>query len=144
MEQMHVTKETFTVELGQKIVFFKLAEGGAMGMPGVVEFFTDDCQSYDFHMGLDGIGTDVISFVFPPIEEALCERRLGPCGLDGELPVGWHYIDLGAGNHLVAADSVYGRFKELTKHCKRPSEVYKIWKETAEKVTCEIYGGNGK
>ena len=139
MEQMHVTKETFTVELGQKIVFFKLAEGGAMGKPGVVEFFTDDCQSYDFHMGLDGIGTDLISFVFPPIEEVLYERRLGPWGLDVEFPVGWHYIDLGAGNHLVAADSVYGRFKELTKHCKRPSEIYRIWYETAERVTYEIF-----
>ena len=35
MEQIHVTKESFTVELGQKIIFFKLAEGGAMGKPGV-------------------------------------------------------------------------------------------------------------
>ena len=126
MEQIHVTKETFTVELGQKIVFLKLAEGGAMGRPGVVEFFTDDCQAYHFHMGFDGIGTDQISYVFPPIEEALYDRRLGPWGLDGELPSGWNYIDLGAGNHLIVADSVVGRFKELTKHCKRPSEIYRV------------------
>ncbi len=142
MEQIHITREEFTAELGKKIVFFKLAEGGAMGMPGVVEFITDECRAYCFHMGADHIGTDQISVVFPAIEEILDGRRLGPGGLRGELPRGWNYIDLGAGNHLFAADSVSCRFKKLTKHRKSPSQIYSVWYDTAVKVTNEIYGGN--
>lgn len=141
MERIHITREEFMPELGKKIVFFKLAEGGAMGMPGVVEFITDECKSYYFHMGNDVIGTDQISFVFPAIEIALEERQFGPRGLTGELPRGWNYVNLGAGNHLIVADSVIDRFNELTEKCERPSEIYQMWFDTAVKVTHEICGG---
>lgn len=130
MKKIQLGKKDLTKELSEKILFFKIAEGGAMGSPGGVVFITKDAIMYEFNCIYGDITyTDVKAF-FPVIDKC----SFGMFGEGTRVPDGWNYVNLGLGNHLLVKDSVYAEFFEEIKNFKRAGEVYAAWQDKAEKI----------
>lgn len=130
MKKKELCKADLTKELSEKIWFFKIAEGGAMGEPGGITFITNDGTMYAFnYIYADTTYEDVIVF-FPVIKEC----RFGLFGEDSVVPEGWKYVNLGCGNHLLVNDKIYNDFLEEINDLKKPSEVYAAWQNKANKV----------
>ena len=64
MKKKELCKADLTKELSEKIWFFKIAEGGAMGEPGGITFITNDGTMYSFnYIYADTTYEDVIAFL---------------------------------------------------------------------------------
>lgn len=130
MKKIELAKQDLTKELSEKIWFFQIAEGGAMGSPGGITFITKDGGMYAFNYIYGDITFDDVKAFFPVITEC----KFGMFGLDSIVPDGWKYVNLGCGNHLVVADEIYIEFREEIKDIQKPSEVYAAWLNKACKV----------
>lgn len=58
-EIIEIHNEDFTSEMFEAVPFFKLAEGGAMGRPGEVVFFTKRGEKYCFNYVFDDINMEM-------------------------------------------------------------------------------------
>lgn len=94
---------TFTKELLNKAVFFEFAEGGAMGAPGEIFFFTEDGRFYRSNYCVGKLNFKTVKKAFPVITEC----RFGVFDFDSATPGGWEYISLGLGNHLLVRSDYY-------------------------------------
>ena len=120
-----LTKATF-----KDVMFFSLAEGGAMGNPGRVLFYVKSGELYSFNFVYGDVEINKVEKLFP----TLAECRFGLFGMNSSVPQGWNYVDLGMGNHLIVNDEVYNLFKERVGSDKRPSEIYGCWLEVANGI----------
>lgn len=111
------------------IMFFSLAEGGAMGEPGGVFFFDKNGQTYHFNYVFGDADMGKVERLFPVLGD--CE--FGIFGLDSKVPEGWNYVNLGMGNHLIVNDAVYPKFAEILGE-EEPSVVYGKWVEIADSI----------
>ena len=69
MKKKELCKADLTKDLSEKIWFFKIAEGGAMGEPGGITFITNDGTMYAFnYIYADTTYEDAIAF-FPVIKD---------------------------------------------------------------------------
>jgi len=130
MKKIELAKQDLTKELSEKIWFFQIAEGGAMGCPGGITFITNDGGMYEFNYIYGDITFDDLKVFFPVITEC----KFGMFGLDSIVPDGWKYVNLGCGNHLIVADEIYAAFWEEIKDIQKPSEIYVAWLNKACKV----------
>ena len=130
MKKIELAKQDLTKELSEKIWFFQIAEGGAMGSPGGVTFITKDGTMYAFNYIYGDITFDDVKAFFPVITEC----KFGMFGMDSIVPDGWKYVNLGCGNHLIVADEIYGEFWEEIKEIQKPGEVYAAWQNKACKI----------
>lgn len=130
MKKTQLTKKDLTKGLFEKVWFFMLAEDGAMGEPGRVSFITDEGKGYVFNYLYSDISITDVKECFPTVEGC----KFGMFGEGSVVPKGWNYVNLGCGNHLLVADEVYGEFFKEIEAIKRPSEVYFVWENKAEKV----------
>lgn len=112
------------------IMFFSLAEGGAMGEPGGVFFFDKKGQTYHFNYVFGDADMGKVEKLFPVLNE--CE--FGMFGLDSKVPNGWNYVNLGMGNHLIVNGEVYSKFVELLDGEDEPSAVYGKWIAIADSI----------
>lgn len=112
------------------IMFFSLAEGGAMGEPGGVFFFDKKGQTYHFNYVFGDADMGKVEKLFPILGD--CE--FGMFGLDSKVPDGWNYVNLGMGNHLIVNDVVYPKFAENLGDEDEPSVVYGKWVEIADSI----------
>ncbi|MDY3274372.1 MAG: macro domain-containing protein [Agathobacter sp.] len=112
------------------IMFFSLAEGGAMGEPGGVFFFDKKGQTYHFNYLFGDADMGKVEKLFPILGD--CE--FGMFGLDSKVPDGWNYVNLGMGNHLIVNDVVYPKFAENLGDEDEPSVVYGKWVEIADSI----------
>ena len=126
-----VSKEELTKELFTDVLFFKIAEGGAMGEPGGVVWVKSTGESYHCNYCYGDITRADLMLAFEPLKNCC----FGIFGMGTVVPKGWVYVNLGMGNHLLVAESVHDEFKELTKDIKRASEIYGRWYEAALKIT---------
>lgn len=126
-----ITKEELTKELFTDVLFFKIAEGGAMGEPGCVVWVKSTGESYHCNYCYGDITRADLMIAFEPLKDCC----FGIFGMGTVVPKGWVYVNLGMGNHLLVAESVHDEFKELTKNLKRASEIYGRWYEAALKIT---------
>ncbi len=130
MKKIQLGKTDLTKELGEKILFFKIAEDGAMGSPGGVVFITKDATVYEFNCIYGDITYADVKTFFPVLDKC----RFGIFGEGSAVPDGWNYVSLGLGNHLLVASEVYAKFFEEIKDLKSAGEVYAVWQNKAAKI----------
>lgn len=121
---------TFTKELLDKAVFFEFAEGGAMGAPGEILFFTEDGRFYRSNYCVGKLSFKTVKEAFPVITEC----RFGVFGFDSATPGGWEYISLGLGNHLLVRSDYYVKFAPLIADLKSPFEIQLNWPKIAQSL----------
>lgn len=126
-----VGKNQLKEDLFENVLFFKFAEGGAMGEPGGVVWVNSDGKSYHCNYCYGDLTYEDLLHYFA----ALKKCSFGMFGLGSTVPDEWKYVSLGMGNHLIVAASAYDEFKELTKDVQRVSELYGRWYDTALEIT---------
>ena len=126
-----VSKEELNENLFEDVLFFKFAEGGAMGEPGGVVWVKANGESYHCNYCYGDVRYEDLLKLFAPLKKC----SFGMFGLGSTVPGEWKYVSLGMGNHLIVAASAYDEFKEITKDVQRVSELYGRWYETALKIT---------
>jgi len=115
----------------EDIVFFSLAEGGAMGCPGEVLIATKNDDGVKWYcLNTMTENNDDLCAVFPPLKTFNC----GIFGMASGIQDGWNHVDLGMGNHLLVRDDYYTQFayEEEQLHAKHRGEVYASWRGIAQ------------
>ena len=120
------TDDIFQFIHHEDVVFFFLAEIGAMNCPGEVIVATknnDTIKWYCFNTEVDTY-EDLLS-IYPPLETFDC----GVCGEASGIQEGWHHVYLSMGKHLFVRDDYYKSFQcaidEL--HIESTEEIYESW-----------------
>lgn len=119
----------------EDIMFFMLAEGGAMGEPGAVNIIMtgeDGVQICHGNYCYGDLDMDKLADVFIPLQTFNC----GIFGQASGIAPGWNHISLGAGNHLLVRDCVYEQFKNAVDG-KREPEIYQCYMEVAVKILAD-------
>lgn len=117
------------------IMFFMLAEGGAMGEPGAVNIICNSkhgVQVLHANYCYGDFDMDKLAEIFTPLQTF-------DCGIFGDVAgvaPGWHHVYLGAGNHLLVRDSVFDQFMSLVDGKSEP-EIYQSYMEIALKLLVE-------
>ena len=129
-EIVELHNEDLESKLFEDVLFFKLAEGGAMGSPGEIVFYRKNGEKYCLNYVFDNIDMHKVEQLFKPLTE--CD--FGMFGIGSKVPKGWNYVNLGAGNHLIVADEVYEEFEKMVGIVKHPGEIYKKWMQVADRI----------
>ncbi len=122
MNEIKLEKATLSTVPYDKIRYFSLAEGGAMGCPGEVLMVTSEGEVYQANYCYGDISYGDLVAAFPTL--GMCEFPL--FGVGTVMPEGWNYVALGMGNHLVVHDDVYPELKKKIVGL-RPCEIYQKW-----------------
>ena len=109
------------------VCFISLAESGAMGFPGTVNFITKDACIYQCNYMYGDIKTQDIMSSLPMLDKC----KFGLFGIDSKVPNGWNYVNLGAGNHLIVRDDVYKEFMKRKGDIEEPCQIYGKWMDWA-------------
>lgn len=118
-----LTEENYTKYIPLDPIAFSMAEGGAMGSPGEVIIVDKNSNIYNFW--LQGVEHETAKRIIP----VLFECEFGMRGHNRPAS-GWHYFDLGAGNHLIVKDSIYNEFHPKAieiDYERRPAMLYQRW-----------------
>ncbi len=126
MNVIEIEKATLSTVPFDKLRYFSIAEGGAMGEPGGVLMVTSDKEVYHANHCFGDISFEDLVKVFPPLGKC----RFGLFGKGSTVPSGWNYVDLGMGNHLIVHDDVYSEFKKKIEGL-RPPQIYQKWVKIA-------------
>lgn len=124
-EVIKLTKDNYNDYDLLDIVAISIASGGAMGDPGAIEIVTSGGKVFYANPLYEDISTEQV-FTACPI---LSEVELGIFGCVKK-PIGWNFIYLGYGNHLILHDSISKQFKLGQK--RRHKEIqnrllYSVW-----------------
>ena len=116
-----LTEENYAQHIPLIPIAFSMADGGAMGSPGEVIIVDKENNIYRFW--LQGVEYETAKRIIPTLFE--CE--FGMRGHNRPAS-GWHYFDLGAGNHLLIKDDIYNEFyPEVQGYMDRPALLYQRW-----------------
>ncbi len=118
------------IQLLKNIKFVSLAEIGAMGSPGEIQMISRIDNANVLYSGNLFFGNVIIDMkkiksLFPDISFMHC--LLMQCDYN---PVGWRYLNLGAGNNLYVSEDIYEYFDILTNGM-RGANLYVSWKQLA-------------
>lgn len=116
--------------LFKNVLFFSVAEAGAMGEAGAVLFYVKSGELYYFNYVYGDVDMKKVETKFP----ILAECSFGIFGMNSSVPKGWHYVNLGMGNHLIVNDKVYDKFISEFPNDADPSILYQNWIEVAGKI----------
>lgn len=130
MNTLPVKKNDLNKTFFSDVLFFMIAEGGAMGEPGAVKFIKEDGNLYSFNYVFGDYKYEDIVKAFPPLGKC----SFGLFGIESHVPDGWEYVNLGMGNHLIVKTSVYPKFKKLISKYQSMGEVYQNWIKHAEEI----------
>lgn len=130
MKIIEIKKTDLSKELFENIVFFMFAKDGAMGEQGAINFVKKDGKLYHLNYMWGDINLEDVEEKFPTL--ARCKFSI--FGIVSNVPVGWNYVNLGAGNHLIVTDEVYPQFSKLISNYKLPVEIYRDWLEHADYI----------
>ena len=125
-----IDAKSLNQEIFDGILFFSIAEGGAMGVPGEIIVINKRPEAYVLESVFGDVDVGEVEKLFP----VLGQCRFGIFGYDTEGPEGWNYVNLGMGNHLLVADEVFDEFEKLTKDCKTPVEYYGAWLDAESEI----------
>ena len=116
-----LTEENYALHIPLSPIAFSMADGGAMGSPGEVIIVDQESNIYRFW--LQGVEYETAKRIIP----TLFECKFGMRGHNRPAS-GWHYFDLGAGNHLLIKDDIYNEFyPEVQGYMDRPALLYQRW-----------------
>ena len=118
---INLTNENYAQYIPLDPIAFSMAEGGAIGSPGEVVIIDKNSNIYRFW--LQGVEHETAKRIIP----ILFGCEFGMRGYNRPAS-GWHYFDLGAGNHLLIKDSLYNDFyPEVQGYMNRPALLYQRW-----------------
>lgn len=120
-----LTRATF-----KNVMFFSLAESGAMGEPGAVLFYVKSGEVYHFNYVYGDVDIKKVEKLFPTLSEC----RFGLFGIGSSVPKGWSYVSLGMGNHLIVNDEVFDSFAKKIDLDSDPSVIYMNWLDVAGSI----------
>ena len=130
METIEISKAELKSELFEDVLFVQFAEGGAMGADaGTVCVVKPDGKLYRISLCKWDISLRDIKDAFPTMEK----WNFGVCGNGGTASVGWRYLYIGLGNHLVIHESVYEEFCDMRENAQRKLPLW-AWKYYAEQI----------
>ena len=129
-KRLEICNADINKALFKNVMFFSLAEAGAMGEPGAALFYVKSGELYYFNYVYGEVDMEKVKSKFP----VLAECRFGIFGMDSSVPEGWHYVNLGMGNHLIVSDKVYNQFISEFSQDIEPSVLYQNWVEVAGKI----------
>lgn len=130
IKTVELCNEDLDSKVFEDVQFFKLAEGGAMGCPGEVVFYTKSGKKYCFNYVFENIDMRKVERYFEPLSKC----RFGIGGIGSEEPKGWKYVNLGAGNHLLVVNELYDNFIKKIGPVKSLGEIYQKWMCVAEEI----------
>lgn len=88
-KRLEICNADINKALFKNVMFFSLAEAGAMGEPGAVLFYVKSGELYYFNYVYGDVDMEKVKSKFP----VLSECRFGIFGMDSSVPEGWHYIN---------------------------------------------------
>ena len=119
-----ITEENYTEYIPLDPIAFSMAEGGAMGSPGEVIIVDKNSDIYNFW--LQGVEHETAKKIIPVLFK--CHSAGWGMFRLNRPAEGWHYFNLGAGNHLLIRDSLYNDFyPEVQGYMNRPALLYQRW-----------------
>jgi hypothetical protein len=119
-----ITEDNYTEYIPLDPIAFSMAEGGAMGSPGEVIIIDKNSDIYNFW--LQDVEHETAKRIIP----VLFKCHFAGWGMfwQNRPAEGWHYFNLGAGNHLLIKDSLYNDFyPEVQGYMDRPALLYQRW-----------------
>lgn len=139
-EPIRLCNNDLKKEIFKDVMFFSIAEGGAMGEPGAVLFYSKSGELYYFNYVYGDVDIIKVERLFTVLEKCKFEVF----GLDSVTPAGWKYVNLGMGNHLIVNDEVYDKFREKIDVNGHPGFVYRNWRNAAEEILKQNKAGSKK
>ena len=130
MKIIELERENLNKEFFENVLFFMIAEGGAMGEPGAIKFIKTDGNLYHLNYVFGDFKIEEVLVAFPVLGE--CD--FGMFGMDSKIPEGWNYVNLGMGNYLIVKSEVFPPFKKLIRKYKSAGEVYQNWIDHADYI----------
>ena len=118
----------------KNVLFFSVAEEGAMGEPGGVLFYVKSGELYHFNYVFGDVDLEKVKEFFPTIGKC----KFGMFGLGSSVPQEWNYVNLGMGNHLIVRDEVFNWFLEDIGIDTPPSTIYRNWLEVADEILKDL------
>ena len=121
-----LTEENYTKYIPLDPIAFSMAEGGAMGSPGEVIIVDKNSDIYNFW--LQGVEYETAKRIIPTLFK--CHFADRGMFWQNQPAEGWHYFNLGAGNHLIVKDSIYNEFRPKAieiDYERRPAMLYQRW-----------------
>lgn len=142
--KIEITKLNYKDYTSLDIVAFSHSFIGACGEGGAIIMVAADGCIYHTNFVEQHFTEKEIEQICPPIRKC----KFGLCEY-GEVPHGWHYVDLGMGNHLVVNDCCWSSFEKAIEHMPDVGDIYQNWlhliQEIVSKPQIEIHihrGGN--
>ena len=132
---IHLKNEDITKELFDRAKFIFWAAGGAMGDGGAVYVVGDGGKSYYCNCAYGDYETGYVAD-YRLVAEAC------PMIEEGEIPEGWVYHYLGAGNNLVYRSEYDGEYCRILDEL-IPSKYeieYQAWQDIAVKLCSKVNG----
>ena len=105
------------------VMFFSLAEGGAMGEPNGIEIITKKENDIKLYR------TNILNFDVKKLYSKFSTLKTLNCGIFETVTGvqnGFIHVDIGVGNHLFINDSINNLFQEKIKGL-QPVEIYSRW-----------------
>lgn len=141
----------------KEVIIFALAEPGAMGAGGIIEFFTEKGETFCFNYLSEETSYKKIKEAFPVLKDC---RFNGPMAARPEnapreivlypdadnmniktrVAEGWRHIYMGFGNHLVIREDHFEEFSAAISDLEEEVDIYGKWLNRAKK----LYGGSEK
>lgn len=133
----------------RNVIMYSIAEPGAMGAPGMMEFITSDGRAFWFDYMSEETPYEQIREALPSIKECYfsgpaAEERRGnePAEIvfyperaernrRTHVGAGWRHIYMGFGNHLVIREEYYDEFKAAISDLKTEVDIYCKWQDRA-------------
>ena len=85
-----IDSKSLSEDIFKDVLFFSLAEGGAMGVPGEIIVVNKIPAAYDMNFVFGDVNIEDVISLFP----VLGECHFGLFGLDSTVPDGWNYVNL--------------------------------------------------
>ena len=135
--------EELKKEMFDKVIIFSIAEPGAMGAGGWMDFVTEDGEKFSLDYFSEKTLWESVKKCFPMLAE--CYFR-GPAKRETMIPSelydrgikyttvadGWKHIYLGYGNHLVVREDHFAGFSETISDLKTGIELDSKWEKRAQ------------
>lgn len=143
----------------EDIIMFSLAEPGAMGAGGIIEFFSDNGDVFRFNYLSEETPYEEIKEAFPVLkgcrfngpmpddarpentpQEIVIYTNADSANMRKRIAEGWRHIYMGCGNHLVIREDHFEDFSAAISDLTEEVDIYGGWLNRARK----LYGGSGK
>ncbi len=118
-----ITDDNISEITEENIMFFTLAESGAMGEPDGIEIITKtNTQIKLYHTNLQYFDIEKLYSIFSTLKTLHCELS----GVVTGVQKGFVYINTGFGNHLFVNSLINDNFQEQIKDL-YPAKIYSSW-----------------